>query len=202
MKIIHIDGITHIQLDHVDELATALAMLPSAGKHRFEIMMPTGAAAELPTVPMTAPMPTGQQMLPDMPAPAPKARRAPSLAKIGTVYVTKTVAELMTLFQEHPEGLTTRQAVLIRHRDELMRFSDSQALEERIKLLVINFSKHMSAAQDDYGMIRKIKGSWLWTMSELGKLGNYEIEAKPSHKNRHNKAFNRYLSALKAGEVD
>lgn len=202
MKITHIDGITHIRLDRVDELPAAMAMLPSEGKHRVEIIMPDAAAPIAPTPdPMPAPTPVYiQEPLPDMPA---AKRRSPSLTAIGTVYVTPNTIEIMDLLRANPDGLTTRQMAMIKHRDELMTYiSDPEALEANLVRLVGNLSSHVAAAQDRYGQVRKIQRSLVWTLSELGKLGNVELDGKPIYKNRANKALSRYLAGLKAGDVE
>lgn len=199
MRITHINGITRIMLDAVEELPAAMAMLPAGGEHHFEIEMPR-LPVPMPTPP-PAPMPEARMPeAEEFSIPSRSPRRGFPVHTIGTVYATPLAVEMLEMLKAHPEGLTTRQATLMRHRDELAAITDPAAREDEITRQVSNVSGYLINACKDYGLVRRIPRSLLWTVSEFGKIARIEVVAKPSCQNKHNKKLARYTHGLRTGE--
>lgn len=212
MKIVYIEGITHIQLEHVDELPSAMAILPQMGQQRVEIIMPTNGhtAAPIPATPARTPISVEMPVtmpLPGMPTPVKKRKtssgpRKYPVANIGPIHVTPHAIEVLEMLRAHPEGLSTRQMIELRHADELAAITDPAAREAEMVRLIGNFSTHASHASTMFGLSRRMPHSLIWVLSEFGKIAMVAPASKPSTRNRLNKRLARYVSGLVAGEYE
>lgn len=209
MKIVYVEGITHIQLEHVDELPSAMAILPRMGQQRVEIIMPTNGhtAAPIPSAPAPIPVEMPVTMpLPGMPTPVRKrktsGKRNYPVANIGLIHVTPHAIEVLEMLRAHPEGLSTRQMIELRHADELAAITDPAARETEMVRLIGNFSTHASHASNMFGLSRRLPHSLVWVLSEFGKIAMVAPATKPSTRNRLNKRLSRYVSGLVAGEYE
>lgn len=214
MKIVYIEGITHIQLEHVDELPSAMAILPQMGQQRVEIIMPTNGhtAAPIPSAPAQTPIPVEMPVtmpLPGMPTPVKAKKRKPMsgprkypVANIGPIHATPHAIEVLELLRAHPEGLSTRQMIELRHAAELAAITDPAAREAEMVRLINNFSTHASHASTMFGLSRRLPQSLIWVLSEFGKIAMVAPASKPSTRNRFNKRLFSYVSGLVAGEYE
>lgn len=121
------------------------------------------------------------------PDPAPARERVPRpwSKRIGVVFVTPTMLDLVRVLRSHPQGMmTTREMVLAlfgeQGEDELVR-------------LVNMLSGHVNKMVRETGLAVKIPGSLVFRITEVGSNVRLEIDAKPWLRNKRNKALMRYL---------
>lgn len=207
MKITRVNGIIRVSLDHVEELPAAMTLLSSDGDKPIEIELPglTGmSVVPVPIMPMIAPM--AEMPLPGMPSPAPEslkavAKRNYPVTTIGTVYATDNAVWVRDLLMEHPEGMTTRQMVMVHFRAELAKITDPAMFKTTVDEMVGNLTNRVGAARR-CGLVRAVPHSRLRMVSELGKIAKLEITSRPACFNAHNKKLATYVSGLMRGEYE
>jgi hypothetical protein len=203
-----------IEMGHGEEMAAAAKMIAEFGTQvTVELVLPAdpppASAARLLDAEETIAEvePVSAYVKPESPAArlisAHSTRRKLALEKVGAVYVTANQAIIIDLLRAAPDGLSTRDMALIRHADELAPYADDPVLhEERLVLLIRTLSGYVGSAIKDTGMVRKLPNTKMYVLSELGKITQPVLTAKPWLLNKENKALMRYLRSLDCGELE
>lgn len=119
------------------------------------------------------------------PAPAPRERQPRSWSKrIGVVYVTQTMLDIVNLLKDNPQGLSTREMVVA---------SIGQVSEDVTVRQVCSLSGHVNKLVRETGLAIKLPGSLIFKLTEVGMNAPLEVDSKPWLRNKHNKALMRYL---------